>query len=401
MNGSAKRSFPYPEWILPLRLPFAGVPPRVAALRATLLAATFCGILASRRLWLTEREFPKVPVYSAFPQLPAPVDAVFLGVLLLALLIAFWRYRPFVIFFLAGALFLYFGDQNRGQPWFYLYCLMLALTLLPAPVSLAGGRLVVTAVYLWAGIQKCNPGYYSIVVPYMIEPVRDWNGGLVTVARLLVSAAPALEFFIAIALWVPVLRRVAITSAAALHVIALLILGPLGHNYNFVVWPWNLAMIALVLTLFPPVRLHETFRELRSSIAGLCTVAAVWFLPILSYSGRWDSYFSFALYSGNSAKADIFLTRATVGKLPGVLQRHAHSVHPDVLAHSPNLSGLFVFDYQSWAQAELGVPPVPEPRAYRAIARHLAQFASQSGDLHLTLQPRGGRVQVLQAGDLR
>jgi hypothetical protein len=72
-----------------------------------------------------------------------------------------------------------------------------------------------------------------------------------------------------------------------------------------------------------------------------------------------------------------------------------------VVAANPGLRGLFVFDMQSWAQADLGVPPVPEPRNYRALGRALARFAEQPDDLQLILSPRRGPVQVLRASDLR
>ena len=51
------------------------------------------------------------------------------------------------------------------------------------------------------------------------------------------------------------------------HLAALLFLGPLGHNYNWVVWPWNLAMIGLVWALFAaqtPPRLKPTLAEVRT-----------------------------------------------------------------------------------------------------------------------------------------
>jgi hypothetical protein len=204
-----------------------------------------------------------------------------------------------------------------------------------------------------------------------------------------------------VALWIPLFRRLAIATSIAVHAVALLVLGPLGHDYNLVVWPWNLAMIALVIALFPPVRLRQSLLDLRASLPGAVAVAAICLLPILSYSGRWNSYFSFALYSGNLAKADIFLTPSMVNRLPESIRPFAHPVHPDVAAVSPNLAGLFVFDYLTWCQSELGVPPIPEPHSYRSIARYLAPFASAPTDLHLVMQPRGGTVRVLRANDLR
>ena len=379
-----------------------GVPLRSFVLRCVLLLAVLFGMLASSKLWLTARVFPLVPVVTGFPQLSAPWDAVLFALLLLALVVAIWFYRTAVTLFLVGALFLYCGDQNRGQPWMYLYFVLLLLTLPSEGTALAACRVVLSVVYVWAAVQKFGPDYQRLVVPYMMQPVTHWlpvSGG--TVAKWLISAAPLVELFIGVGLWIPKLRRVAIVTTALVHGIALLLLGPLGHNYNLVVWPWNLAMIALVVVLFPPVRLGETFRALRRSTAAVVVVALVALLPVLGYFGWWDSYFSFALYSGNTATADMILVPSMVERLPEPLRRFAHPLHADVIAANPALRGLFVFDLQSWAQAELGVPPIPEPRNYRALGRHLARFAKQPTDMQLVISPRRGPVQVLRAGDLR
>ncbi len=378
------------------------VAPRVAALRVTLLSAALFGMLASVKLWLTARTFPLLPVGGWFPSLPSPLDKVFFAVLLLALVLAVRFYRPAILLFLVGGLFLYLGDQNRGQPWFYLYWVLLLLTLLPDATALAACRLVVSAVYVWAGLQKCNGGFYSLVVPYMIEPAANWfpSGG-VTMVTWLISATPAVEIFIGVALWIPALRRVAMGTTVAVHLAAMLLLGPLGHRYNLIVWPWNLAMIALVLVLFPPVRWRETLATVRRSVSAAVVTGLVCLLPALSFFGWWDSYFSFALYSGNLAKADLFLTTPMVGRLPETLRPFAHPVHPDVIATNPGLAGLHVFDFQTWAQTELGVPPLPEPRGYKSVGRSIARFAAEANDVQLAIAPRHGPVQVLRAPDLR
>ncbi len=379
-----------------------GLPLRLLVLRCVLLLAVFLGMLASLKLWLTARAFPLVPVVAGFPQWPAPWDAVLLTLLLLALVGGIWFYRPAVAVFLIGALFLYCGDQNRGQPWFYLYFVLLLLTLRPEGPAVAACRVVVSVVYVWAAVQKFGPDYQRLVVPYMMQPVAHWLPAPgVAVAKWCLSAAPAVELFIGLGLWVPALRRAAIVTTVLVHGVALLLLGPLGHNYNLVVWPWNLAMVALVVVLFPPVRLSETFRALRRSAVAVIVTALVALLPLLGYFGWWDSYFSFALYSGNTATADLILVPSMAERLPEPLRRFAHPLHADVIAANPALRGLFVFDLQSWAQAELGVPPIPEPRNYRAIGRHLARFAEQPTDLQLIISPRRGPVRVLRASDLR
>jgi hypothetical protein len=375
---------------------------RLLALRCTIVVALILGMLASWKLWLGARTFPMLPIGAWFPQLTPPWDAVLFAFVLIALVALIWFPRSACWCFLFGALLLYGGDQNRGQPWFYLYCVLLFITLLPEIPALAAGRIVVSAVYVWAGLQKLGPDYRESVMPYMMQPVTSWLpvAGAALVKWCLLGA-PFAEVFIGVGLWIPKLRRAAIITTVAIHVVALLILGPLGHNQNLVVWPWNLAMVAFVIILFPQVSLVETWRALRRSAIAVTTTALVVLLPALNHAGWWDSYFSFALYSGNTAKADLIIVPSLVPRLPEELRGYAHPLHEDVIAVNPGMKGLWVFDMQTWAVTSLDVPPIPEPRNYRSMAKAVARFADQPTDLQLIVFPRRGPAQIFRADQLR
>jgi hypothetical protein len=374
---------------------------RLLWLRLVLLAACGLGWLASVKLWVNSRAFPRLPVFDAFPALPEPLDAVFFGALVVSLLAAVRFFRPAMAFLLAGTLFLYLSDQQRGQPWFYLYWVLLLAAWLPACPALGAARVIVAAAYVWAGVQKCNPDFFRLVVPFMMEPIAHWLPAAgVSVAKWLLQATPAIEIFIGVALWVPRLRMAALVTVAGVHAVALLLLGPLGHNYNLVVWPWNLTMIALVFVLFWHAEAEGTWRALRGSRPAMLIALCVSLLPALSYSGWWDAYFSFAIYSGNAATANFIITPGLVARLPESLRPFAHPLREDVVKANPALTGLSVFYAQSWAQQETGVPPIPEPRSFRTIGHYLAQFAEGPRDLQLVMQPRRGSPLILLARDL-
>src|SRR5215211_5146294 len=153
---------------------FGETTPRVAWLRAVLLGATFFGMLASTPLWMNGREFPLLPVVSWLPILRTPWDKVLFGSLLALLILACWFYRWAVFLFLLGSLFLVLTDENRAQPWFYMYWVMLLLSLAPAPASLMYCRIALSAVYVWSGIQKYNPSFFKQVVPWFAYPTSKW-----------------------------------------------------------------------------------------------------------------------------------------------------------------------------------------------------------------------------------
>lgn len=348
---------------------------------------------------MNARLFPLVPVAEWLPVLVKPWDGLFFGVVLVALVVSWWWHRPGLVVFLAGAVVLALGDQNRWQPWFYLYGVLLALTLLPEASGLAGMRLVVSAVYVWSGVQKCNGGFFAEVVPFFLQPMEGWLwAGLVPVAKVALLVTPVVEVGIGVGLWVPRLRRAAVVMAVVVHGVALLVLGPLGHKHNLVVWPWNVAMGLLVVMLFPAVRVGENWRELRRSYAGMVGVGLVVVLPGLSFVGLWDSYLSFSLYSGNLSKGDMFVSTALAERLPPPVQK---MLNPMGAGYDVERQGPWVVNYQGWSVVELGVPPVPEPRVYRALARYVASFAPAPNDFHLVVVTRGGVTNFYNGGNLR
>lgn len=407
---------------MPSLTPFANVDRRTAALQAVLLSATFLGLLASAPVWANTRAFPLAPIGPWMPLLPAPVDTLLWVSMLIALIAAGWMYRQAVPVFLAAGLIAFAQDQNRGQPWFYMYSVMLLMTLGRGTIALAACRLAMTAIYLWSGIQKCNGRYFDVSPDWFAAPAIEWGtpGFLVHLLRWSVMAAPFIEIAIGIAVWIPRARIGALVVATALHVIALLMLGPLGHNYNWVVWPWNLAMIALMWVLFtrdrcwtrnaptppsnrkqtptsstapPGLNLAGNLRALAASKPVFLLVALYAVLPVLSYSGRWDSDFSFSLYSENQAVANVFVTEAFRDRLPEPLRVY---IQPFSENYDPQRQGPLTFAFQAWCYEELHVPPIPEPRNYRAVYHHLRQWAPTPADLRMIIGTRGGPVIFLQ-----
>ncbi len=379
--------------------PFAGLDGRSAWLRAILLGACFLSLLASAPAWLNAHPFPLLPIAAWFPVLPAPWDSVYFALMLLSLAFAGWCFRPAVIFFLVAGFLAFCEDQNRGQPWFYLYWVMLLLNLLPPPVRIAACRWALSAAYIWSGLQKCQSGFFNRVPAWFVAPAEHWHlpAGAINLLRWAVACAPFVELGIGLGVWVPRFRRAAIAGAVGVHLTALLFLGPLGYNYDLVVWPWNLAMIALVYALFwraPDVRVTQTFTQLRRSKPALFVLALFSFLPILSFAGWWDSYFSFSLYSENQSKADIFLSQTLADSFPPQLRRY---VHPLRQAYDPRFQGPFVFDFQAWGYDELRVPPILEPRNYRSIFAFLRRSCNDSPDLRMIIAPRRGPMIFYQA----
>jgi len=423
-------------------IPFHDADRRTIWLRVVLLNACFFGLAASAPLWTNAHSFPLLPIISWFPVLHPPWDRALFGVLMISLILAAWIYRAAVGCFLAASFLAYCQDENRGQPWLYMYWVMLLLTLFPPKIAIAACRFAMSAVYIWSGVQKCNRAFFQVQPVWFVEPATHWHlpGAVLEAMRWAVACAPFIEIGIGIALWSARLRLAAIVAAVVIHAYALAVLGPWARDYNWVIWPWNSAMPLLLFVLFArgaywekvpiaaaatlkpapaapgaksrpskkagkalpapkPVQgtLATSWRELCRSKPALIIVALYSLLPILSYSGRWDSYFSFCLYSENLAQADIFITPAFAERLPAHMKSDVREFQPNF---DPAHQGPFRFVFGGWCYKELHVPPISEPRNFVSIYRHLQQYSKDPSDLRMIIGPRSGPA-VFYEGDSR
>jgi uncharacterized membrane protein YphA (DoxX/SURF4 family) len=377
---------------------FPASDPRVRWLRLTLCGAMLSGMLCCLSLWVSTREYPLAPVLPQGLILPPDCGPWLLGLTLASLVVAAWFFRPAILFFLIATLYLYGCDQNREQPWIYMYWVMLLLNFLPEPVTLAACRLALSIIYFWAGIQKLNGSFFGQLPAWFVQPATNWGlpHGIVESIKFCVVITPFLEIFIAIGVWFRKARRFAIAIAAILHVAALLFLGPLGHNVNRVIWPWNITMVVLIVILFAakePVSFSQALRELRRSLCGSMIIGLYGLLPILSFFGLWDSYLSFALYSYNAANAEIYVSPSFLGHLPPELRAYVYPVKN----YNPAMQLPYMFEYSMWAEADIGVPPVPEPRAYLVLFRHIAACVPNDDGCCMLLETRTGTILLYRA----
>jgi hypothetical protein len=392
-------------------------------------------MIACAPLWTNEHAFPQLPIVPGFPILHAPLDKILFGAMLLALVAAAWFYREAVGFFLAASLFLYCEDENRGQPWLYMYWVMLLLTLFSEKTAIAACRCGMSIVYIWSGIQKCNRRFFEVQPTFFVEPMTYWHlpKFILGLMGWAVAAAPFIEMGIGVALWVPRLRLTALIAAIAVHGYSLLVLGPLGHNYNWVVWPWNVAMPLLLWVLFAkgdywqqravqPVpaqnnkakaaarpqkkaasdpasdgNLKQALAELMRSKLALLIIACYALLPILSFYGKWDAYFSFALYSENPASANVFVTQEFADRLPPPMRKQVQKFQTEF---DPVHQGPLVFNLGAWGYEELHVPPIAETRNFISVYKALQAWSQKPGDLRMIVGQRAGPV-IFYEGDSR
>ncbi|MCB1122267.1 MAG: hypothetical protein KJT03_12005 [Verrucomicrobiae bacterium] len=343
------------------------------------------GMLLSWKLWHTDRLYPLFPVWEWIPQLPQPLDLVFL--ILFLTLIGWLIIRPdrrVVIAVLVCMILLALQDQSRWQPWFYQYALMLVpiacwknCKTKPEPVL---GLLawVIIMVYAWGGIHKCQPGWMSVWENSLTAPViEDWRDGFLKSAVLGFGyVIPVIEILMAIALCFRRSRLPAIVLVLCTHVVILLLLGPAkGYISNSVVWPWNLVMMAMVLVLFFRKTDLHLFAWIRTTLAipGWAIFILVTLAPVFFYAGLWDRYLSFSLYAGQQKRYLVRIDASAAEKVPPGWS--------DWVVDMRAVDGHLVLAPATWSSEELNVPLVSEWRVLRSFSRKLCEGELAGTDL--------------------
>ena len=339
---------------------------------ALTVAGLIAGMLLCLPLWKTERDFPHLPLWAWCPPLPAPADAVLLwGTLLVAAASVFSPRLTWTA--VAGCLLMAVQDQVRWQPWCFQYVLLLVLAALVkdrrGDAWLLVCRVVMVGLYAWSGLHKLTPAYANMYESTFTVPLSTqwpaWAAGLV---RGTAGAGPWLEMAMAAALCFRRTRRAGAVMAAAAHLWIMALIGPLGLNYNPVVWPWNGIMAAVVLVLFwrAPVFGWKSLNGAAPYAAASLAVLLCGVMPALSIWEKWDRYLSFHLYSGSERRIVVILDAAAVAAMPPGWRAQVTA------SGSPEAPEAKELRFHEWALRELGVPVPADERHLLTLARRCA-----------------------------
>jgi uncharacterized membrane protein YphA (DoxX/SURF4 family) len=355
-------------------------------LKIILAIALICGFVLSWRLWISSRVFPLSPISDLLPPVPQPFDYIwfFVVMAMLVLIVIRPQWPMLTISFLVLAILLSFWDQNRWQPWFYQYVLMLAAIAygirtmsqrMQQRPALIICRVILVCTYVWSGIQKLNANFVKEAWPNFVTSLQQLLPRRIQLPPALALAVPILEITIGLGLSTRRFRQPAAVLAILTHLFVLLLL--IASGENTVVWPWNLAMILLVIVLFWRDG-ETTARNLIVPKHWLHAIALllVGIMPAFSLFGWWDSYLSSALYSGNTDQAVIYMSPEVIARLPAAARPHVwQETRP------------FFLDINRWSYGELNVPLYPEPRIYKNIAKQICAYAgTYSSDVRLRIK---------------
>ena len=361
------------------------LPRRLFQLRLTILVAFCIGLVMSPGLWIGPRSYPQVPVWSPLPPIDGVAAALYGALFVLAgLAVILPRARWPVAGFLVIMIVFCLADQTRWQPWVFQYSVLLAVVGLASEGAandlqmLNLARLVIVFTYVFSGLQKINLNFMENEFSWIISPVTNLLPSMTTPLDALGFLVPFAQVAFGVGLLTRRFRRASLVAAVAMHVFILSMFGPLGLNWNDVVWPWTAAMAVFDVLLFSSPD-NFTWRDIVWDVRDLrhgAAMALFVVLPALSFFNLWDSYLSSALYSGNLTEAQIYLSDLGAASMPDGIRSY--------LVHTSENTN--VLNLQRWAIADLNVTPYAETRVFRDIARNVCGRLQDRNQLVLVVK---------------
>jgi hypothetical protein len=299
------------------------------------------------------------------------------------MLVAFRKWVKVATFIIVSSLLLFIlEDITRLQPWVYTQVFMLILLSLSkekrSRAILFGILLIFSSTYFWSGIQKINLGFITNVVPwYLSKPFGfDLYLGLksnIPTSYLGFFIIPLIEILIGILLLFNKTRKKAIAIAIVMHLLILFFLSPIGHNWNHVVWIWNISLILLLITI---LRENIAFVKSNFKLLRLNYFVFIMFIimPIFNFFGYWDSNLSGMLYSGTISKMTYYSQQSN--ELVNSRKREDFIKEKEINTEKKPKT-----DILYWAYQDINVFGYPEPRYYKRIAKHLCITSKKKSDV--------------------
>jgi hypothetical protein len=332
-------------------------------------------MLLSSNLWFPyDRSYPTIPLlyfldFNLGSVITNLLSGCFLGSFAYAGFSLKWRKQALGIG-LGCLSLLILEDINRFQAWVYIYTALLGLItwnlwLKQSHKLLIGLQFIMAMVYFWTGAQKLNIQFITDVYPWLVKifeatkylkeyPTLGYGVGL-------------FEMLIGVLLLIPKTKKTGVLFGSLLHLGILTLL--IKDNWNSVVYPWNVAMIALLFTLFWKREDSETTAfEYKKVRPNLFIVALFGILPFFDFFQLIPHCLALGMYSGTSMECDLIISNDEKENCVPL------KIHDKLLSRSQEESILSLDD---WGGANLNIPPFASDRVYRAVAKEFCTCSNK------------------------
>ena len=344
---------------------------------------TIATLIVSYPLWTSDRAFPTVPFIGEDWQLPLPSTGVFIALLCFTSLSLFIPQRGIMTGLVAlFSLIALSEDINRAHPWMWYMLLSfgaLAFSQQKDRSFLSTMRILTICIYFWSGLHKIHLNFFDLTWPTMVDALIG-NGTIDAYPDLVYTGyfIPFIEAGLALCLAFPKTRRFAVAGLISMHIFILLALGPIGKNWNAVVWPWNFTMLLGLLILFGKEKEWRPRIKVMPSVYHNLVVLIFGLMPILHSFTSWPGYLSWSIYTNRTSNLLILYDQESYECLPEELQTTLPPAEDQV-------GSLYLMD---WSRKTLGTPHFPHEKVFRAIQADLKQRCPQKQGPDLVIKDR-------------
>ena len=302
------------------------------------------------------RQIPAVPLLSFLPfQFEIPIVLLFTGTLLLISLLIF-KVKPHIILLLIlNEVILILYDYIFLQPWEFLYLItFLFYFIYNNKINIFNNLInsVLALLYISAGLHKLNRDFLHNVWQKMIlnNYFHITDSVIISYKLFFIGLLiPLIEIALGVGLLFSKQKKLGTILLVLMHLLILLFIGPLGLNYNSMVWPWNIAMIFILV-------INYYNHTIKSKTISNLTLTMGLFLTLLIATGT-KSYLTFNLYSGKNPRLIV------------------QSKKPLLLYNSIQIkyNGIWYVDAIIWAQDDIGIPLCPETWYIKKVKDKIAE----------------------------
>ena len=355
---------------------------RLKLIKSVVAIGLLFSILSSYNLWAGQRWLPACPIINGF-EIPVPYDyaLLLLEVILLFFLLTGFKTRLTIFLILVLNLVFILLDQNRLQPWFFIYnSILFILFFYNWRIDNVNNynsffillQLCFSAIYFYSGLQKFNPAFINETYPSFIKPLNVFfSERQMLVLNKTGYVIPIYEMVLCFALLIKSFRFIGIPMVLILHLGTIFLMSPFGSNSNTAAWSWNFVMIGFALLLFSGKTTERFFSvsNLFQKPVFYFVFILFWIMPASNLFNKWETNLSFSFYSGNNNNGKIHLSKQAHDALPLYIRYY-----------TSNNGGEWSLDPKTWCLQELNTPLYPEKRVFEKIQSNLVNITGTTAN---------------------
>lgn len=227
-------------------------------------------------------------------------------------------------------------------------------------------RLGIAAAYFWGGINKINPWFAEFQLEWLLEKPDFLQ--LFGTSKAVGYSIAFFELLLSILLLTKRLPKLALFFSVIFHAFILLMISPFGKNWNYVVVPWNVALLLFNFYLYYDK--ENSYAYQFKNQATIALMLCFFAFPALQYSQLGQYPLSFNMYAATQPELTLFFHESDENKIPLNIREHQYSLEG-------GKSKIRLLKLQDWSMNSVNVPAYSEVWALEAYAKNFCKCLSK------------------------